>query len=253
MIRLFLKKDRTLMKNPLLFNRLYRFGSDAHRLKPCQGKEKTLCGVAALHKAFWFQFIAFVAVIFCMVLPAQGAEPNQAHDPKDAESQFQGVFYNRIDPSFYTGFAPRCQDPERIHIHLGRGNQIRVTVVLSNEIIDSYLPDLAKRYRTYEKLIQKGIIRLTQNMAYEKFSRIISREHILKLAEEKGSMDSAKYRQISLSMLEKLNPGKIFHIKIDLTGNCAGGRPGSCCYSTKSLPFRRAWPSSMTCSPLEYG
>ena len=45
-----------------------------------------------------------------------------------------GVFYDEREPSFYTGFAPRTHDPARLHIHLGRGNQLRVTMVLSDEV-----------------------------------------------------------------------------------------------------------------------
>src|SRR5688572_22120486 len=40
-----------------------------------------------------------------------------------------GVYYHRYEPVFYTGFAPRTNDPLRIHLHLGRGNQLRLTVV----------------------------------------------------------------------------------------------------------------------------
>src|SRR6185369_295447 len=30
----------------------------------------------------------------------------------------QGVYFHWYEPSFYTGFAPRTQDPARLHIHL---------------------------------------------------------------------------------------------------------------------------------------
>lgn len=40
-----------------------------------------------------------------------------------------GVYYDRREPSFYTGFAPRTPDPRRLHLHVGRGNQLRVTAV----------------------------------------------------------------------------------------------------------------------------
>ena len=156
-------------------------------------------------------------LVLIMAFVVQAAEPvkKQAQGRNDTESQPQGVFYYRIEPSFYTGFAPRCQDPNRIHIHLGRGNQVRVTLVLSNQIVDSYLPDLAVRYRVYHELIKKSKIKLTQNMGFEKFSRIISEEKILKLADEKNDMALSQYRKISLEILEKLNPGKVFHISVD--------------------------------------
>jgi len=175
-------------------------------------------------------------MLWVMAFAVQAGEPKKTQDQNDAEGQFQGVFYNRIEPSFYTGFAPRCQDPERIHIHLGRGNQVRVTIALSDKIIDSYISDLAKRYGTYETLIKKGIIRLTQNKGFEKFSRIISNENILKLSDEKGRMDPSEYRKLNLDMLEKLNPGRVFHIKIDFDRQMRQ-------WSTRLMPLLNKEPS----------
>src|SRR5512143_1216901 len=51
----------------------------------------------------------------------------------DGSEPPQGVYFHWYEPSFYTGFAPRTQDPPRLHIRLSRGNQVRVTVVLGNE------------------------------------------------------------------------------------------------------------------------
>ena len=171
-----------------------------------------------IFRLYGFKLILMVLpLVLSMAFVVQAAEPvkKQTQGRNDTEVQTQGVFYYRIEPSFYTGFAPRCQDPNRIHIHLGRGNQVRVTLVLSNQIVDSYLPDLAVRYRVYHELIKKSKIKLTQNMGFEKFSRIISEEKILKLADEKNDMALSQYRKISLEILEKLNPGKVFHISVD--------------------------------------
>ena len=44
-----------------------------------------------------------------------------------------GVFFNNYEPNFYTGFVPRVQEAERIKIHIGRGNQLRVRMVLSDK------------------------------------------------------------------------------------------------------------------------
>ncbi len=165
-----------------------------------------------------FKLTLMVLLFFSSsVFFVQAAEPlkNQLQRPEDSDTRLQGVYYDRIEPSFYTGFAPRCQDPRHIHIHLGRGNQIRVTLVLSDEMIDSYLSGLALRYRVYDELVEEEKITLTQNMGFEKFSRIIGEEKILKLADEKNDLALPEYRKISLEMLEKLNPGKVFHIRID--------------------------------------
>src|SRR5271169_797121 len=63
-----------------------------------------------------------------------------------------GIYYDRYEPAFYTGFAPRAYDPQRIHLHLGRGNQLRVTVVLADDVLRDYAADLLDRYRTYRRL-----------------------------------------------------------------------------------------------------
>ena len=182
--------------------------------------------------------VMVLSILMLMPSVVQAAEPTkmELRVQNGTESQPQGVFYYRIEPSFYTGFAPRCQDPERIHIHLGRGNQLRVTIALSDEMIDSYLSDLAKRYRTYETEIEKGIIKLTQNKAFEKFSRIISTENILKLAAEKSRLGPKEYRKVSLEKLEKLNPGRVFHIKIDFDRQIRQ-------WSTRLMPLLNKRPS----------
>src|SRR5262245_18736393 len=81
---------------------------------------------------------------------AGAAAPRGAGDPP------WGVYYDRREPSFYTGFAPRTLDPARIHLHVGRGNQLRVTVVLSDQAIAEYARDLQQRWRTYRTLVDAG-------------------------------------------------------------------------------------------------
>ena len=162
-------------------------------------------------------FMVFTVLCFAPVSAAAVAEtpPVAPKVNGNMEGDLPGVYFYRLEPSFYTGFAPRCQDPKKIQIHLGRGNQIRVTMVLSNGIIDEYLSDLALRYRVYNQLIRESKISLTQNLGFEKFSRIIVEEGIQNLAVQRESMSEGRYRKISLEMLQKLNPGKVFHIKID--------------------------------------
>lgn len=63
------------------------------------------------------------------------------------------------EPTFYTGFAPRSEDPKRLHLHVGRGNQPRITLVLSDHV-------------------------------------------------------SGKLRQRNLALMERLNPGRVFRIRI---------------------------------------
>src|SRR5512140_2395065 len=82
-----------------------------------------------------------------------------------------GLYYDRYEPSFYTGFAPRTREVERFHLRLGRGNQIRVTVVLGDDVLRDYARDLVERERTYRKLIDDGQVVLTQNRGFEDFER----------------------------------------------------------------------------------
>ncbi len=107
-------------------------------------------------------------------------------------------------------------------MHVGRGNQLRVTFVLSDPVIDSYLPDLALRYHVCEKLIENGTLTLTQNKGFENFRSVIMEEDILKLAGLKKEMDEAEFRKVSLKMLERLNPGRVFHIRIDFDRRIRG-------------------------------
>ncbi len=142
--------------------------------------------------------------------------------PKTKADRFQpsgptppGVFFYRLEPSFYTGFAPRSQEPRRIHVHLGRGNQLRVTVVLSERMIDTYIQDLNHRYRTYKRLIEAKRMTLTQNTGWETFEKTLAEHRVVELAEAGPEMQADLYRRHNIEMLEELNPGRIFHIRID--------------------------------------
>src|SRR5215472_1594984 len=64
----------------------------------------------------------------------------------DGSEPPQGVYFHWYEPSFYTGFAPRTQDPQRVHIELSRGNQVRFTMVLGDTELDNYLDDLSVRH-----------------------------------------------------------------------------------------------------------
>lgn len=175
--------------------------------------------IGSTFRFFNFKSTFIALLLFCCPCFPSGLAASTPKGNPDAairaNDPLPGVYFYRLEPSFYTGFAPRCQDPGRIHIHLGRGNQVRVTVVLSNKIIDEYPSDLALRYKVYNKLIQDSKISLTQNKGFEKFSAIIHREKILDLAAKRDTMDRSLYKKKSLELLKKLNPGKAFHIEID--------------------------------------
>jgi hypothetical protein len=127
-----------------------------------------------------------------------------------------GVFYDDREPTFYTGFAPRSEDPARIHIHLGRGNQLRVTAVLSDEALRGYARDLAERRRVYRKLIADGRVVLSQNRSFEDFEHRLDEAAVEKLVADEASLTPAVVRDRNLALLEQLNPGRVFRIAMPL-------------------------------------
>lgn len=128
-----------------------------------------------------------------------------------------GVPYDKYEPSFYTGFAPRALAPERVHLHLGRGNQLRVTEVLSDEVIDSYARDLSHRRRTYADLASRKRIVLTQNTSFEEFETRLDEVGIDRLVAEEPKLSPAELRERNLRLMERLNPGRIFRIDMPIS------------------------------------
>jgi hypothetical protein len=125
-----------------------------------------------------------------------------------------GVYYDRYEPYFYTGFAPRAQDPTRIHIHLGRGNQLRVTIVLSDEMLADYARDLQTRDRIYRALIADGRLELTQNRGFEDFESTLADIQLDRLVADESQMTPAEVRTRNLQLLERLAPGRVFRIRM---------------------------------------
>ena len=126
------------------------------------------------------------------------------------------IFYQRYEPTFYTGFAPRTQDPSRVHIRVGRGNQVRLTTVLSDEAIDAYARDLVVRYHTYKGMVDTGQLVLTQNEGFEAFAQTMSEHGIEKIAQGQGGLSAGERRAQNLALIRALNPGRVFDINIPL-------------------------------------
>ena len=147
-----------------------------------------------------------------------GEKPSEA-PPSRKKGQLEeppayGVPYDKYEPSFYTGFAPRSLEPERVHLHLGRGNQLRVTEVLSDEVIDAYARDLSHRAKTYRGLVEDERIVLTQNESFEKFEGKLREIDIDRLVAEEGDLSEKELRARNLALMEKLNPGRVFRIEM---------------------------------------
>ncbi len=125
-----------------------------------------------------------------------------------------GLYYDRKEPSFYTGFAPRSQDPQRVHLQIGRGNQLRITLVLSEEAIESYGRDLLAREQTYRKLIETKQIRLTQNTTWEDFVETLEEVDLEDFVKDEKGRSKSERREANLELMERLNPGRVFRIEM---------------------------------------
>jgi hypothetical protein len=127
-----------------------------------------------------------------------------------------GVFFNDYDPNFHAGFVPRVQERERIKIHLARGNQLRVRMVLSDATLDHYLLDQVVKHDLYQELIEKEIVTLTSNTAWEDYHQRFEAEGLRELAARKGSLSEQKWRALNVETLGKLNPERLYRIQKDL-------------------------------------
>ncbi|HEJ83459.1 MAG TPA: hypothetical protein ENO25_02725, partial [Desulfobacteraceae bacterium] len=131
-----------------------------------------------------------------------------------------GVFFNDYDPNFYTGFVPRVQDRKRITIHLGRGNQVRLRLVLPEDTIVNYLPDQVARHDLYQELIDKKTITLTSNMAWEAYHERVTQEGLHDLAKKRADLGPEEWRTLNLTSMDRLVPGRLFHIQKDFNKMC---------------------------------
>ena len=123
------------------------------------------------------------------------AAPDASDTTWDGSEPPQGIYFHWYEPSFYTGFAPRTQDPQRVHIRLSRGNQVRVTVVLGDKELDSYLDDLVARRKTYQELIDTKVIELTTNKEYERFIERLDQAGVAEALKSRSSLGPTAYRR----------------------------------------------------------
>jgi len=121
-----------------------------------------------------------------------------------------GVYFDEYEPTFYTGFAPRTLDPKYLQLHLGRGNQLRVTLVLSDDVLAEYARDLLARAQNYRRLIDSGRLVLTQNRALEAFERALADADVAKMAAKEAGTRADKIRERNLELMEELNPHRVF-------------------------------------------
>ena len=155
----------------------------------------------------WWFLIAAVSAL----APALGRTEGSG---TSADPSSYGVYYDRREPSFYTGFAPRTNDPQRLHLHVGRGNQLRVTAVLADDVLSEYARDLWQRWRTYRTLVDTGRLVPTQNRAFDEFEARLREVELERLVREEASLSPEALRERNLALLERLNPGRVFRIRM---------------------------------------
>jgi hypothetical protein len=131
-----------------------------------------------------------------------------------SQAPVQGSYYERWEPTFYTGFAPRADEASRVHLHVGRGNQLRITVVLSTDTLAHYARDLQTRRDTYRRLVSSGRIVLTQNQALAEFEVRLSESDLDGLVQREAGLAREARAAGNLALLETLNPGRVFRIEI---------------------------------------
>ena len=126
------------------------------------------------------------------------------------------IGYSRYEPAFYTGFAPRIPEPERLHVRIGRGNQLRVTAVLSDEVLEGYGRELEARRARYVNLVQSAQIELTQNDGLSPFLTTLERSALDARLAAQQDLAPAEIRRRNLALMEQLNPGRVFRISMPL-------------------------------------
>ena len=131
----------------------------------------------------------------------------------DGSEPPQGVYFHWYEPSFYAGFAPRTQDPTRIHIELARGNQVRVTTVLGDAELDAYLGDLQQRRAAIEEMLAAGVMTLSTNKVWERYVQALDAAGVAAAAAKSGTPDT---RAKAFAIMQQLNPERVFAIKMPL-------------------------------------
>lgn len=161
-------------------------------------------------------FAVLVVLLLCGGLSFNAKAKEKSPVLSLEEPPQYGVYFEGAEPAFYTGFAPRCQDPKRIHLHVGRGNQLRVTVVLSADALRNYARDLFFRYEVYRSLVEDKTLVLTQNRFFEEFETTIKDMGVEWLVGNEKNMTGAGIIARNLELLEQLNPGRVFRINMSV-------------------------------------
>ena len=153
------------------------------------------------------------ALLFVCATALAAAEASAQRAERWTDPTPAGVFFNDYDPNFYTGWVPRVQDHRRIKVHLGRGNQLRIRMVLPDATVDNYLTDQVAKHDLYQEVIDRGVITLTSNTAWENYHATFEAKGLREKARLAASLAADEWRARNLAILDELNPERLYHIR----------------------------------------
>ncbi len=162
-------------------------------------------------------------IVSAILLLTPFAHTGQSFTIEDYNNSLAKVgvpFYERYPASFYTGFAPRIEEPRRIHFRAGRGNQVRLTAILDEHTVLTYLYYLKKRYDVYGQATAKGLFVTKSTKQLDAYRQIIESPAYNILGTIKDFEDQKltpeQFYQASLKIITELNPQRVFPIELDL-------------------------------------
>ncbi|MEJ2316199.1 MAG: hypothetical protein P8Y83_04475 [Gammaproteobacteria bacterium] len=190
-----------------------------------------------MHKRMHFKFPALL-LLSALLASGVSASTIQTIDEYNEKIPMWGASWLPVNAlkgnvylSFYTGFAPRVENPARIHVRVSRGNQGRVTLILDEQTLYDYPFDLVARAGFYQQMLDEGWIDI--DMENKKGNAVapqaryfidIVNSPVYSIAQTVSDLKAQKpdvidrvalYRK-SLDLLKTLNPERVFPMDFDL-------------------------------------
>lgn len=182
-----------------------------------------------------FKPLLFLAVLASSIVSAETIQTIEEYDRKipmwGASWYPVKALKGNVYLSFYTGFAPRVQQADRIHVRVSRGNQGRITVILDDQTLYDYLFDLKARADFYQKMLDEKWIDIDMKNKNGNSVHPQSRYFIdivnspvygisqtvteLETADP-ASIDKPALYNKSLDVMKQLNPERLFPMNFDL-------------------------------------
>ncbi len=169
----------------------------------------------------------------------------------DGSEPPQGIYFHWYEPSFYTGFAPRTQDPHaRAHPSCRAATRCASPWCSATHELDAYLDDLVLRRKTYQELIDAKVIELTTNNGVRALRRRSSTRRAWPMRPRAAHASGpTPIGRRAVDIMSALNPERVFRIKmpVDAVAGAAGTpaerrRPGGSDARSSTPPTRSPRP-----------